>query len=347
MLSSLLPVLFSTLFALGSPVDQAAPHPLVLGHRGAPGTLPEHTLAGYSLAIDQGADYIEPDLVVTRDGALIARHENEIGSTTDVASVYPHRQRTQIIDGQKITGWFSEDFTLAEIRRLHARERLAFRSQAHNQLYRVATLDEILDLVARKSRETGRSIGVYIETKHPTHFQRIGLPIEPRLLKTLANHQLNRPDAKVFIESFEIGNLKQLKQQSPYRLIQLIEAAGQPGDQMVLGKQGLSYASMITPAGLKQVAAYASGIGPDKRLIVPEAGGKLQAPTPLIQDAHAAGLLVHPWTFRSDREFLAAGYASPAEEYQQFFDLGVDGVFSDFPGTAYAAREAWFARQSR
>lgn len=346
---SVLPALLSTLLALtpGSPVDRSAPIPLVLAHRGSPGTLPEHTLAGYSLAIDQGADYIEPDLVVTRDGALIARHENEIGSTTDVAARFPKRKRTQVIDGQPITGWFSEDFTLAEIRQLHARERLAFRNQTHNKLYGVATLDEILDLVARKSQQVGRSIGIYIETKHSTHFQKIGLAIEPKLLKVLAAHHLDRPNAQVFIESFEVSNLQQLKQSSPYRLIQLIEAEGQPADQMLKGASGWSYAQMITPAGLKQVAAYATGIGPDKHLIVPELKGKLQPATSLVNDAHAAGLLVHPWTFRSDKEFLAQDYPNPEAEYLQFFTLGVDGVFSDFAGTAYQARDKWFAQQRR
>ncbi|MEZ0367503.1 MAG: glycerophosphodiester phosphodiesterase family protein, partial [Candidatus Sericytochromatia bacterium] len=309
----LIPSLLTALLSLPA---AEVPHPLVIGHRGASGLLPEHTLEAYSLALDQGADYIEPDVVVTRDGYLIARHENEIGGTTDVAEKFPERKRTQTIDGQSISGWFSEDFTLAELRRLRARQRLSFRSQEHNDRYVIPTLDEILELVARKSQESGRPLGVYIETKHPSHFDKISLPIEPRLLKTLRSHQLDRVWAPVFIESFEVGNLQRLKRISELRLIQLIEDIGQPADQF---GTGLSYASMLTPAGLQQVASYADGIGPYKRLIVPEQNGKLQAPTMLVQNAHAAGLLVHPWTFRSDKEYLAPEYdKDPEQEYLQF-----------------------------
>lgn len=338
----LVPTLLSLMLNL-TPVPAKEAHPLVIGHRGASGQLPEHTLAAYELAIEQGADYIEPDLVVTRDGHLVARHENEIGGTTDVSERYPERERTQNIDGQPLKGYFTEDFTLAELRSLRARQRLSFRPQGHNGRYLIPTFDEILALVDRKSRETGRRIGLYIETKHPTHFQKIGLPIEPRLLSALHANQLDRAGAPVYIQSFEVSNLQWLKRHSDLRLIQLIEDVGQPADQ--LGTK-LSYASMITPAGLQQVATYAVGIGPYKRLIVPEQDGRLQTPTRLIQNAHAAGLMVHPWTFRSDKEYLAADYGGdPEAEYLQFFALGVDGVFADFPGDAFNARERWYRQE--
>lgn len=333
----------STLSAAPVEAQETFPKPLVIGHRGASGLLPEHTLEAYSLAIDQGADYIEPDLVVTKDGQLIARHENEIGGTTNVSQLYPERKRSQLIDGIELSGWFSEDFTLAEIQQLRARQRLSFRNQEFNDQYKIPTFEEILQLRARKSQETGRQIGIYIETKHPSHFQKLGLPIEGRMLKQLKAHQLDQAGAPVFVQSFEVGNLQRLRRTTDLRLIQLIEDAGQPADQL---GTGLSYASMLTPAGLAQVASYADGIGPYKRLILPEKNGQLQAPTLLIQNAHAAGLLVHPWTFRSDNEYLAAEYAGdPGAEYLQFFALGVDGVFSDFAADAFAARERWFRQE--
>ncbi|MGV3522894.1 MAG: glycerophosphodiester phosphodiesterase [Candidatus Sericytochromatia bacterium] len=318
--------------------------PLVIGHRGASGELPEHTLEAYARAIEQGADYIEPDLVVTRDGHLVARHENEIGETTDVASRFPERKRTQLIDGQPMTGWFIEDFSLAEVKQLKARQRLSFRDQSHNGQYPVPTLDEIAGLLRETEAKTGRKVGLYLETKHPSHFQRIGLPIEPRLLRFLRAQHLDRTDAPVFIQSFEMGNLQWLNRHVDVPLIQLIEEVGQPADQI---GTGISYASMLSPQGLAQVKTYADGIGPYKRLIVPEREGKLQPPTDLIERAHALGLKVHPWTFRSDKEYLATDYNAQTEaEYHQFFDLGVDGVFSDFPADAFRARQSWLARVS-
>lgn len=336
-------MLISALLALLLPATSVGSKgPLVIGHRGASGELPEHTLAAYARAIEQGADYIEPDLVVTRDGHLVARHENEIGETTDVAERFPERKRTQLIDGQSMTGWFIEDFSLAEVKQLKARQRLSFRDQSHNSHFAVPTLDEIAVLLRETQAKTGRQIGLYLETKHPSHFQRLGLPIEPRLLRFLRTQNLDRPDAPVFIQSFEMGNLQWLNRHVEVPLLQLIEDVGQPADQL---GTGISYASMLTTQGLAQVKTYADGIGPYKRLIVPEHAGKLQPPTDLIQRAHAAGLKVHPWTFRSDTEYLAADYGGQTEaEYHQFFDLGVDGVFSDFPGHAFQARQSWLAR---
>ena len=312
----------------------ATARPLVIGHRGASGLLPEHTLEAYQLAMEQGADFIEPDVVSTRDGILIARHENEIGGTTDVATKFPERKRTQIIDGESMTGWFTEDFTLAEIKQLRAVQRLPFRNQKFNGLYQIPTLAEILQLRADFARKAGRTVGVYIETKHPTHFKQAGLPLEGKLLKALHRYNLDKVDAPVFIQSFEVGNLQWLNRYTEVPLVQLIASEGHPAD-----RPGISYSSMISPDGLHQVARYADGIGPDKRLILPLQNGKLQPPTALVSHAHAAGLQVHPWTFRSDKSYLASEYGGePDKEYQQFFKLGVDGVFSDFAADAFAAR---------
>lgn len=312
-------------------------HPLVIGHRGASGFLPEHTLAAYELAIDQGADYIEPDLVATRDGHLIARHENEIGGTTDVADKFPYHQQQKIIDGHHMTGWFSEDFTLQEIKTLRAKERLPFRSQKHNGQYDIPTLEEIIALVKRKEQETGRRIGLYIETKHPSHFQTLNLPLEPRLLKALDKAGLNHAQAPVYIQSFEVGNLQWLNQHSEVKLVQLLDETGRPADQEVI-----HYASMVTPEGLRQIRRYADGIGPSKRWIVPASKESLFTSSFLIDNAHSLGLVVHPWTFRSDQEYLHPDYqGDPEAEYHQFFDLGVDGVFSDFALHAVRARESW------
>ncbi|MFL6261664.1 MAG: glycerophosphodiester phosphodiesterase [Thermoanaerobaculia bacterium] len=311
--------------------------PLIIAHRGASGHRPEHTLASYELAIGMGADFIEPDLVSTKDGVLIARHENEISETTDVAAhpEFANRKATKKIDGHELTGWFTEDLTLAEIKTLRARERLPFRDQSYNGRFEVPTFAEVIDLAKRKSAESGRTIGIYPETKHPTYFRSIGLPLEEPLLA-----ELRGCTAPVYIQSFEVGNLKNLRKLTDLPLIQLMEAEGKPWDDP------RTYHDLATPAGLAEIAAYADGIGPDKRRIVPVGpGGRLLSPTSLVKDAHAAGLLVHPWTFRSDGKFLASEYGGdPLKEYDQFFSLGVDGLFSDFSDTAVKAREAWRQR---
>jgi glycerophosphoryl diester phosphodiesterase len=317
-----------------------APHPLVIGHRGAAGHLPEHTLAGYTLAIELGADFIEPDLVITRDGVLIARHENELSDTTDVAAKFPARRTQKAIDGKAVPGWFSEDFTLAEIKTLRARERLPFRDHSHDGRYEVPTLEEILALARRAGAERGRAVGVYPETKHPSYFRGIGLPLEEPLLAILERHGLNHADAPVFIQSFEAGNLKVLAGRTRLPLIQLIgQVDKQPWDLAASGDRR-TYGDLITPAGLAEIARYARGIGPEKTSILPLApDGSLLPPTSLVRDAHAAGLLVHPYTFRSEPRFLAKDYGGdPLAEYRRFFALGVDGVFSDFPDTAVKAR---------
>ena len=295
------------------------PKPLIIAHRGASGHRPEHTLEGYRLGAEMGADFIEPDLVSTKDGVLIARHENEIGGTTDVAVKFPSRRTTKTVDGQAITGWFTEDFTLAEIKTLRAKERLAFRSHAYDGQFAIPTFDDVIEVAQRLGRELNRPIGVYPETKHPTHFRNIGLPLEEKLIASLAQHGWNHRDAPVFIESFEPDSLRFLRGKTSVRLIQLT-----------------SEASMVDATGLKTIASYADGIGPEKRLIVPiGADGSVGAPTDLVQRAHGAGLQVHIWTIRVDKEFLPAGYRGRGEaEFEQFRDLGVDGLFTDFPDVA-------------
>jgi glycerophosphoryl diester phosphodiesterase len=319
-----------------------AARPIVIGHRGASGYRPEHTLEAYTLAIAQGADFIEPDLVPTKDGVLIARHENEISGTTDVATrpEFAARKATKMIDGASVTGWFTEDFTLAEIKTLRAKERLEFRDQSRNGLYLVPTLQEVIDLAKQKSRETGRTIGIYPETKHPTYFQSIGLPLEDRLLKVLSDNGYSGANAPVFIQSFEVANLKYLRTKTNLPLVQLFDESDvQPYDFVVSGDRR-TYGDLTTPAELAKIAEYAKGIGPYKRLIIPvDPNGKLLPPTSLVRDAHQAGLLLHPYTFRNESRYLAPDYNNNAEaEYEQFFRLGVDGVFSDFPDTGVAVR---------
>jgi len=309
---------------LAAALVSAAPMPeiLIIAHRGASGHRPEHTIESYTLAIAMGADFVEPDLVSTRDGVLIARHENEISGTTDVADKFPARKTTRTIDGQSISGWFTEDFTLAEIKTLRARERLPFRSHERDGMYPIPTFDEVLTLADAKSRETGRTIGVYPETKHPTYFRSIGLPLEPPLLETLARHGKRERSDAVFIQSFEPANLQLLRPQTSLRLVLLLEATAD-----------------VSPARLAEVRKFADGIGPNTRLIVPAGpDGTLRPPTTLVADAHAAGLLVHVWTLRSEPAFLSPSYGGdPVKEYRQFAELGVDGIFGDFPDVAVAA----------
>jgi len=317
---TLAPLLMLVLQAL-----PAAPaRPLIIGHRGASGHRPEHTLASYRLAAEMGADFIEPDLVSTKDGVLIARHENEIGGTTDVAERFPDRKATRTIDGQSIKGWFTEDFTLAEIKTLRAKERLAFRSHEYDGRFEVPTFDEVIQLAQEMGRTLGRPIGVYPETKHPTYFRGIGLPLEQKLLAALGKYGWNRRDAPVFIQSFESGNLKDLRKLTPVRLTQLVD---------------VRWPERLTDAGLKTVAAYADGIGPDKQFVIPvRADRTVGPPTDLVQRAHAAGLLVHIYTIRVDKEFLSPSYEGrPEAEFQRFAALGVDAIFTDFPDVAARA----------
>ena len=319
--------------------------PIVIAHRGASGERPEHTLASYELAIEQGADFIEPDLVLTRDGVLVARHENEISETTDVADhpEFVGRKATKTIDGKAVTGWFTEDFTLAELKTLRAKERLPqLRGTAHDGEYAIPTFAEILDLLVRANKARTHPVGVYPETKHPSYFISIGLPHEAPLLAILEKYGYRGRAAPVFIQSFEAGNLKALRAKSELPLIQLMDSSGGPADD-----PKLTYAAMATPTGLKAVAAYADGIGPNKDMVIPRSAiGTLGDPTHLVHDAHAAGLKVHPWTFRRENYFLPladkgglnpAGHGDLGAEIGIFLKTGIDGLFSDNPREAVPA----------
>jgi glycerophosphoryl diester phosphodiesterase len=318
--------------------------PIVIAHRGASGERPEHTLAAYQLAIEQGADFIEPDLVMTKDGQLVARHENNITDTTDVSSrpEFKDRKTSKVIDGTKHSGWFTEDFTLAELKTLRAKERLPLLRRGNTKYdgqFEVPTLREVIALAKSASAKTGRTIGIYPETKHPSYFAAIGLPMEAKLVAELKAAGWDRADAPVFIQSFEVDNLKALKQLTKMKLIQLLDADGGPAD-----KAQPSYAAMTTPEGLKAITAYAAGIGPAKALVV-KADGTV---TPLVADARAAGLKVHPWTFRAENFFLPsglraginpAGHGRLGEEISRHLAAGVDGFFTDFPYQGVEARD--------
>jgi glycerophosphoryl diester phosphodiesterase len=319
----LMPMMFVAAFITMPAFAADIVRPLVIGHRGASGYLPEHTLESYALAVTQGADFIEPDLVNTKDGVLIARHENEIGGTTDVATKFPYRRTQKVIDGQMIDGWFTEDFTLAEIKTLRAKERLPIRGHDNDGKFLIPTFVEILELRARLSKEKGREIGVYPETKHPTYFAGINLPLEEPLAAALKAAKLDRADAPVFLQSFEASSLQKLAGLVKPPRILLLDG---PGDA-------------TTDAGLTAVAAYAQGIGPGKQMIVPvDANGQTGEPTDLIVRAHRAGLKVHPYTFRPEPQFLPASYGGdPAKEYCQFARLGIDGLFTDTPDLALKA----------
>ena len=334
---------------------QHGSYPLVLGHRGTPGYRPEHTRAGYELAAEMGADYLEPDLVPTKDGVLVDRHEPDISSTTDVTShpEFTSRRTTKVIDGVATTGWFTTDFTLAELKTLRAVERLPDLRQ-HNTLYdgrdSILTLQEDLDLRADLSARYERRIGIVPEIKHSTFFRSIGLPMEQRTLDVLRRNKLDKPDSPVIIQSFEVANLEFLHQHTPVALMQLTAATGSPAD-FVASADRRTYADLTIRAGLRGVAKYATYLGPDKNQIVArDAAGKLLVPTPLVRDAHRAGLLVTPYTFRNENNFLPSDYrrgSNPADygdafaEYTLFFALGVDGIFTDNSDTAVAARAAW------
>jgi glycerophosphoryl diester phosphodiesterase len=328
--------------------------PIVIGHRGASAYRPEHTIGSYTLAIEMGADYIEPDLVFTKDGKLVARHEPDIGGTTDVADhpEFANRRHSETIDGVDFPNtWFTFDFTLAELKTLRAKERLPGIRPANTALdgiFEVPTFQEVIDLAKQ------HGVGIYPETKHPTFFESKGFRFDEPLLDTLRANGLNRPNAKVFIQSFEVGNLRRLNQKTRLPLVQLIDATGGPADLF----PAVTYDQMVTPAGLAEVATYADGIGPEKRRIVAGnvAGGALGEPTTLVRDAHRTGLVLHPFTFRPENNFLAADFragnaASPEflrargnqpAELALYYRLGVDGVFADNADTAVAVRTQVF-----
>ncbi|WDL38361.1 glycerophosphodiester phosphodiesterase [Xanthomonas campestris pv. campestris] len=327
----------------------------IFAHRGASALRPEHTLASYAKAIVDGADFVEPDLVSTKDGVLVARHENEIGGTTDVAShpEFAARKTRKTIDGQALEGWFTEDFTLAELKTLRARERLPqLRGTQWDGHFQIVTLDEIIDFVAAESAATGRTIGLIPEIKHPSYFSGLGLAMEDKVLATLQAHAYTRT-APVVIQSFETTNLRYLRgkigRQSNIRLLQLLSGAQMALPDAGKGAAPATYAQLMTPAGLTQVATYADAIGPDIRAIIPlDAQQRLGQPTSLVRDAHAAGLQVQPYTFRPENYFLAtdnrSGGAPTARneagalaELKRYLDTGIDAFFADDPGLARRA----------
>ena len=366
--------------------------PIVIGHRGASGYLPEHTLESYRLAISLGADVIEPDLVSTKDGVLIARHEPMLSGTTNVASItkFANRKRTSIIDGVSYTDWFSVDFTLAEIKELRAIERVADRNAKFNGAFEIITLQDVIDLAKKETIRTGRTINIYPETKHPTWHNLEGKPLEAALISTLNAAGWTTKTAPVFIQSFEISNLKQLRGMTGVRLVQLLscydndlatgnciyialDADSAPGD-WIAANDRRTYADMITPAGLADIAKYADGVGPWKRQFmgvkalafgsdgkpadfngdgsVDENDGVSFKNSNLVANAHSAGLFVHPYTFRTDRAFArdyaggGKGNASAVNaEYRQMWSLGVDGLFSDFADDAFKSRATFAADQ--
>jgi glycerophosphoryl diester phosphodiesterase len=355
--------------------------PLIIGHRGASGYLPEHTLEAYQLAIDQGADVIEPDLISTKDGVLIARHDPNLGLSTDVASRPEFADRKRVdwpVDGEKQTGWFAHDFTLAEIKTLGAVISDPERPQQHNGEYKIVTLEEIINLAKTQSQVLARNIMIYPETKNPTYHRHLGLPLEDRLISALNSAGWNERSSPVFVQSFEPGSLNEMRRKGlKTRIVQLVDADGidlktgrityaapfdRPYDWYLSGDKRL-FADMVTPAGLTKISNYADGIGVWKPYIVPVKGqideaGQLvdvngdgsvdirdattQSPTSLVSEAHKRGLFVHVFTFRNERRRLAYNYqGDPQAEYLQFFRLGVDGVFSEFPDTALKAREIY------
>ena len=316
--SNLLAVPLLVLASCGRPGLAPIPsdRPLVIAHRGASGHRPEHTVAAYTLAVEMGADFIEPDLVSTKDGVLVARHENDIGGTTDVAEKFPDRKARKVIDGDTLTGWFTEDFTLAELRTLRAKERLPFRSHAYDGRYAIPTFDEVLALADSLGRARGRVVGVYPETKHPTYHRAIGLPLEEKLLAALQARGLDDRNAPVFIQSFEDGNLRTLRAQTRVKLVYLTSTP-------------------LSADRLRDLATFVDAVGVNQRLVV--GADSAAAPTSLISDAHAAGLAVHVWTMRSEPVFLAKRYGGdPVAEVRELVRLGADGIFGDFPDVVVA-----------
>jgi glycerophosphoryl diester phosphodiesterase len=342
--------------------------PAVAGHRGASALRPEHTLAAYQKAIEDGADIIEPDLVITKDGTLVARHENDITGTTNVATVsqFADRKTTKLIDGIPVTGWFTEDFTLAELKTLRAKERIPANrpaNTAYDGQFEVPTLQEVIDLVKKESQARNKVIGIYPETKHPTYFKAIGLPLEKRLVDQLVASGYRGKDAAVFIQSFEVANLKELRGMSAMRIVQLIDnpknapapngaPRNAPYDFVSSGNKR-TYADLVTPAGLKEIATYADVVAPYKEVIIARTpANELGPATSFVADAKAAGLKVHTWTLRPENPFLPVSLRKPdvtsltqrgdsIAEINAYLKAGIDGFFTDDPAVGRAAVAAF------
>ncbi|MCM2577092.1 glycerophosphodiester phosphodiesterase [Streptomyces meridianus] len=330
------------------------PVPTVIAHRGTSGYRPEHTLGSYQLALDMGADVIEQDLVPTKDGHLVCRHENDITATTDVSEhpEFAGRRTTKSVDGSSITGWFTEDFTLAELKTLRAKERIPGNRQ-HNTLYNgrweVPTFVEVLEWAERKGRERGRPVWLHVETKHPTYFRKLGLGLEEPLAKLLRRYGRHKHNSAVFLQSFEPSSIQRLDRLVDSRLVVLLsKASSRPWDFVEAGDPR-TVADLVKPEGLEWIAGFAQGIGPDLGLVIPrDSTGHLGTPTTLVRDAHAAGLILHPYTMRNENTFLPAdfrrgsdpnAYGDAFGAFKKYFETGIDGIFSDNCDTALLARD--------
>ncbi|KOX41625.1 glycerophosphodiester phosphodiesterase [Streptomyces sp. NRRL F-7442] len=334
---------------------KSLPVPTVIGHRGASGYRPEHTFGSYELALDLGADIVEAgDLVPTRDGHLVCRHEPEIGGTTDVADhpEFADRRRTKVLDGVSTTGWFTEDFTLAELKTLRATERIPA-NRPHNTLYdgrwEIPTFEEVLRWQNEQTRKRGRQVWIYPELKHPTYFRKLGLGTEERLAKLLRASGKDRKNSPVIIQSFEPTSIQRMSKLVRNPLAVLLSGAGsRPWDFVETGDPRTT-ADLVTPRGLKEIASYAQGIGPTLDLVVPkDSAGRLTEPTTLVRDAHRAGLVLHPYTMRNENPFLPAefrkggdpdAYGDAFGAFRAYFATGIDGIFTDNPDTGVLARE--------
>ncbi|MFJ2605124.1 glycerophosphodiester phosphodiesterase [Streptomyces sp. NPDC087425] len=336
---------------------KSLPKPTIIGHRGASGYRPEHTFGSYQLALDMGADIVEAgDLVPTKDGHLVCRHEPEIGSTTDVADhpEFAGRKTTKSLDGVATTGWFTEDFTLAELKTLRAIERIPA-NRPHNTLYNgrweIPTFEEVLTWQDEQTRKRGKQVWIYPETKHPTYFRKLGLGVEERVAKVLHKHGKDRRDSPVILQSFEPTGVQRLNTLVDNPLVVLLSSADSRPWDFVESGDPRTTADLITPKGLREIAGYAQGIGPTLDLVVPRtADGSLDAPSTLVRDAHKVGLLLHPYSMRNENPFLPTEYrkGSAPDAYgdafgafQTYFATGIDGLFTDNTDTALLARAAF------
>ncbi|MET7292663.1 glycerophosphodiester phosphodiesterase [Streptomyces griseoloalbus] len=334
---------------------KSLPVPTIVGHRGASGYRPEHTLGAYQLALDMGADIVEAgDLVPTRDGHIVCRHEPEIGGTTDVADhpEFAGRRTTKTLDGAAVTGWFTEDFTLAELKRLRAVERIPA-NRPHNTLYdgrwEIPTFEEVLRWQDEQTRKRGKQVWIYPETKHPTYFRDLGLGLEERVAKLLRKYGKDGRNAPVILQSFEPTSIQRFSRLVDNPLVVLLSSANSRPWDLVEAGDPRTVADLITPEGLKEIASYAQGIGPTLDLVIPrDASGRLTEPTGLVRDAHRAGLILHPYTLRNENPFLPAefrkgtdpdAYGDVFGAYRAYFATGIDGVFTDHPDTGLLARE--------
>ncbi|MFJ9212318.1 glycerophosphodiester phosphodiesterase [Streptomyces sp. NPDC102264] len=341
------------------PARPALPVPTIIGHRGASGYRPEHTLGSYQLALDLGAHVIEQDLVPTKDGHLVCRHENDITATTDVADhpEFAGRKTTKSVDGVSLTGWFTEDFTLAELKTLRAKERIPGvrqRNTLYDGRWEIPTFEEVLRWADEQGRRLGRKIWLYTETKHPTYFRGLGLGLEEPLAKLLRRYGRDRKDSAIFLQSFEPSSMQRMAELVSSPRVVLLDAAGTRPWDFKVANDPRTVADLVKPEGLKWIASFAQGIGPTLDLIIPkDAAGKLGTPTTLVRDAHAKGLILHPYTLRDENSFLPAdfrrgtdpnAYGDAFGAFRAYFEQGIDGIFTDNPDTGLLARADFVSR---